>query len=540
MNQRHIRSSGFTLIELIVVIVVIGILAGITVLGFSRYQTDTRDARRAASANIIIENLEKYYDANGEYPSCTALSVAASTVGSTTLKGIDLKALVAPQAIASEDNSIKCSSSGNVLTTNGSDFFEYIGDNSVACNGSGSCLKFSLKYKKQSTDELITINSRRNTLLSTSGAPTLVSTGKSFTTIDVSWNTVQNALSYDIQYSTNAAFTASLVSDTGLSGTTYTATGLTYNTSYYFRVRAQTTDSTGLWSNVIIVMTNQLDAPLPSATPNTFTQITVSWPVVTNATNYIVQMDTSNAFNPGTRTEWSSPSLSRAATGLTTNTTYYFRVMATNGAIQGPWSSTISAVPIIQPAPAYNISAYDNAGTWTATANSTCPGGASTRYDWYANGAAWVNGPSYRTVGYYLNYGQGITLTVRVQCYIGSADSVWTNASNSAGYTRPVPAPTWTRLQYINSSGQDRSWIEFTNVCGGPNEILSVQGGYNSGWNAPLWNGSSPYGGGRSYNNYWLSESADYFSYANTTHYVRTTCNGIQSPQSAGGTVVFP
>lgn len=48
-------------------IAVIGILATITVVGFGRYQADGRDTQRASDASIIVEHLEKYYRANGEY-----------------------------------------------------------------------------------------------------------------------------------------------------------------------------------------------------------------------------------------------------------------------------------------------------------------------------------------------------------------------------------------------------------------------------------------------------------------------------------------
>ena len=168
MNTSENRQKkGFTIVELIVVIAVIGILAGISIVGFKRYQADTRDARRSSSITSIAEALEKYYDINGEYPSCSALSATGTSVSQTTLKGINQSTLIAPQANSADSNSIKCTSSGNVLNSGGVDFFEYQGDNSSNCNGSVSCPQFVLKYKDEASGTIKTITSRRSALVTT-------------------------------------------------------------------------------------------------------------------------------------------------------------------------------------------------------------------------------------------------------------------------------------------------------------------------------------------------------------------------------------
>ncbi len=78
---------GFTVIELAVVIVVISILVTIVVVMYSRAQVDARDTKRANDMNIFTASLEKYYEANGEYPSgCSNYTLASASACDVTSK----------------------------------------------------------------------------------------------------------------------------------------------------------------------------------------------------------------------------------------------------------------------------------------------------------------------------------------------------------------------------------------------------------------------------------------------------------------------
>lgn len=69
MWMKNIRTSGFTIVELLVVIVVIGILASITVVAYSGVQDRTNNVARLAEFNQWRQLYELYKIESGTYPT---------------------------------------------------------------------------------------------------------------------------------------------------------------------------------------------------------------------------------------------------------------------------------------------------------------------------------------------------------------------------------------------------------------------------------------------------------------------------------------
>lgn len=60
--------KGFTLIEMLIVVAIIGILASVVIVGLGPAQKRGRDSRRAADLREVQTGLELYYSKNGKYP----------------------------------------------------------------------------------------------------------------------------------------------------------------------------------------------------------------------------------------------------------------------------------------------------------------------------------------------------------------------------------------------------------------------------------------------------------------------------------------
>lgn len=64
--------SGFTIVELLIVIVVIAILASISVVAYTGMRERANDSKRLSDANGIIKALNVYYAQHGSYPGHTS------------------------------------------------------------------------------------------------------------------------------------------------------------------------------------------------------------------------------------------------------------------------------------------------------------------------------------------------------------------------------------------------------------------------------------------------------------------------------------
>jgi prepilin-type N-terminal cleavage/methylation domain-containing protein len=62
------KQSGFTIVELLIVIVVIGILAAIVLTNFANMQRKARNLERETDVKAVAAQLEAYYNNNNKYP----------------------------------------------------------------------------------------------------------------------------------------------------------------------------------------------------------------------------------------------------------------------------------------------------------------------------------------------------------------------------------------------------------------------------------------------------------------------------------------
>lgn len=96
------NQSGFTIVELLIVIVIIGILAGLVISTFVGVQQKARNSERQTDINSISGQLEAYYAKNSGYPSLADLNTGTWRSGNEIKVGDADKALADPSAASSK------------------------------------------------------------------------------------------------------------------------------------------------------------------------------------------------------------------------------------------------------------------------------------------------------------------------------------------------------------------------------------------------------------------------------------------------------
>jgi len=394
------KNRGFTIVEITITIVIIAILAAVAVVGYSKVQINARDNERSSKAGVIAGALERYYDKNGEYPGCTAMTQNGAIVGRDVLSNVAPDVFLVPKAAAGVNNSITCTG----LTAGGADQYAYVGDGSSTCATGASCLQFTLQYKQEATGNIISITSRHQTLIATSGTTTISSQVIGYTQVNLSWTAVPNAQSYKLQRATSSDFATGLV-ETNVNALLYSSTLLTPGTTYYFRVAPIASSGQGDWSNTtsadtpidppptaptaaaVMSGTNAVGSVSGSSCPSGTLQYQLRYRSTATATN-----GSWSAWN-----SWATPNTYTVA--ALQGYQYGFQAQArcfggTNGSAVSALSNIPTTVRSINApaAPTYLSPAAFNSNV-NAIVNyaSYCPSGTSL-YNGYFNSKAWTGG----------------------------------------------------------------------------------------------------------------------------------------------------
>jgi prepilin-type N-terminal cleavage/methylation domain-containing protein len=93
------KQSGFTIVELLIVIVVIGILAALVVTTFSGIQKKARNTERETDIKAIHTQLEAVWAQNNYYPTLAQIN-DGTTWRPANMKSLDAEALKDPKGSA--------------------------------------------------------------------------------------------------------------------------------------------------------------------------------------------------------------------------------------------------------------------------------------------------------------------------------------------------------------------------------------------------------------------------------------------------------
>ncbi len=211
------RLKAFTLIEVMVVVVIIGILASVSILGYNSVQKNARDTARNSKATVIAEALEKYYDKNKEYPSVAGIAGQSVTAVKQKLSIPDTDVLVFPSGTPGASAIFSNTPSPTRLAYTGT-------PNTAVCqtNASGYCDTFQLQYVTESDNTTVTINSRQtvtdapecsSNCLSAPTKPSVVGSAVGTTNIRFTASSAACAVGsvqYKIRYNTSSASLASM------------------------------------------------------------------------------------------------------------------------------------------------------------------------------------------------------------------------------------------------------------------------------------------------------------------------------------------
>jgi len=164
-------------------------------------------------------------------------------------------------------------------------------------------------------------------------------TATTYDTVVLTWNALEDAAKYEVQRAVTAAGDFTTVKD-DITGTTFTDTGRSPATDYYYRVRAYSAGSWDDFTDAVKATTAALAAPLKLRITGTDTaSVTLEWNAVSAATSYKlygIQSETAPADSEYTTvTATITTGTTYVHSGLTADDTWWYKISAVYPASYG-------------------------------------------------------------------------------------------------------------------------------------------------------------------------------------------------------------
>lgn len=166
------------------------------------------------------------------------------------------------------------------------------------------------------------------------------------------WEKMPLALTYTLEVATDRGFTSIVKNMTGLNDTTVVADGLVINQEYFYRVKAQQSQSFSAYSNIQTVTTNALPAPVALAPDNQRAfYFTANWQKSDGpeVSVFLIDVATDSEFKeflPGYQGKEVAGTTLEVTT-LNFRQTYYYRVRAKRLDKISAYSATMEVSPCI-------------------------------------------------------------------------------------------------------------------------------------------------------------------------------------------------
>jgi LmbE family N-acetylglucosaminyl deacetylase/3-mercaptopyruvate sulfurtransferase SseA len=299
----------------------------------------------------------------------------------------------------------------------------------------------------------------------------LTATAVSSSQINLTWvDNATNETSYQVERSPDGTTFTALVT-LGANVTTYSNTGLTASTTYFYRVRAANGGGNSAYSNVASATTTGLPPAAPTgltATAVSSSQINLTWvDNATNETSYRVERSPDGTTFT-TLTTLGANVTTYSNTGLVASTTYFYRVLASNNAGNSAYSNIASATTSPPPPPAapsgltatavsssqINLTWVDNATNETSYRVERSPDGTT----FTALVTLGANVTTYSNTGLTAS----TTYFYRVLASNSGGDSAYSNVTSATTQAPPPPpaAPTGLTATAVSSTQINLTWVD--------------------------------------------------------------------------------